>query len=156
MEVSKESTDIMWMATMKNLKLYLNSMDVTGMGPDRNRVQHHHCLTMHQLYILAIGKSEELRRAGYQVVGVWECDYDKRYKDDPDFRNYVDSEFTNLDPLRPSEALFGGRSNSTKLCVTMIRDTKMIQILELWCTKNLLTPSDALFGGRTNSTKLYQ
>ena len=23
--------DIMWMATMKNLELYLNSMDVTGM-----------------------------------------------------------------------------------------------------------------------------
>ena len=27
----KESMDIMWMATMKNLELYLNSMDVTSM-----------------------------------------------------------------------------------------------------------------------------
>ena len=27
----QESVDIMWMATMKNLKLYLISMDVTGM-----------------------------------------------------------------------------------------------------------------------------
>ena len=83
--------------------------------PDRNRVQHHQCLTMHQLYILTIGKSEELRRAGYQVVEFWECDYDKRYKEDPDFRSLVDSEFTNLDPLRPRDALFGGRTNSTKL-----------------------------------------
>ena len=83
--------------------------------PDRNRVQHHQCLTMHQLYILTIGKSEELRKAGYQVVEFWECDYDKRYKEDPDFRSLVDSEFTNLDPLKPRDALFGGRTNSTKL-----------------------------------------
>ena len=39
---------------------------------------------MHQLYILTIGKTEELLRAGYQVVEFWECDYDKRYKEDPD------------------------------------------------------------------------
>ena len=31
MVVDKESVDIKWMATMKNLELYLNSMDVTGM-----------------------------------------------------------------------------------------------------------------------------
>ena len=31
MVVNKESVDIMWMATMKNLEQYLNSMDVTGM-----------------------------------------------------------------------------------------------------------------------------
>ena len=31
MVVNKESVDIMWMATMKNLELYLNSIDVTGM-----------------------------------------------------------------------------------------------------------------------------
>ena len=31
MVVSKESVDIKWMATMNNLDLYLNSMDVTGM-----------------------------------------------------------------------------------------------------------------------------
>ena len=70
---------------------------------------------MHQLYILTIGKKEELRKAGYQVVELWECDYDKRYKEDPDFRSLVDSEFTNLDSLRPRDALFGGRTNSTKL-----------------------------------------
>ena len=31
MVVNKESVDIMWMATMKNPEVYLNSMDVTGM-----------------------------------------------------------------------------------------------------------------------------
>ena len=77
-------------------------------------VQHHHCLTMHQLCIMSIGNSEELRRAGYHVVELWECDYDKTYKDDPDLRTLVDSEFTNKDPLSPRDALFGGKTNSTK------------------------------------------
>ena len=54
---------------------------------------------------------EELRRAGYQVIEVWDSDYDKRYKEDPDFRTLVDSEFTNLDPLRHRESSFGGRTN---------------------------------------------
>ena len=58
--------------------------------PDRNRVHYHQCMTMHQLYILTIGKKEELRKAGNQVVELWECDYDKRYKEDPDFRSLVD------------------------------------------------------------------
>ena len=65
----------------------------------------------HQLYILTIGKSKELRRAGYQVVEVWECDYDKRYKEDPDFRTL---EFTDMDHLRPRDALFEGRTNSNQ------------------------------------------
>ena len=43
-------------------------------------------------------KTEELKRAGYQVVELWECDFDKRFKEDPDFRTLVDSEFANLDP----------------------------------------------------------
>ena len=73
-----------------------------------------HASVVH-LYIMTFGKSEELKRAGYQVVELWECDYDKRYKEDPDFRTLVDSEFINLDPLRPRDALFGGRTNSTKL-----------------------------------------
>ena len=77
--------------------------------PDRNRVQHHHCLAMHQLYVQTIGQSEELRRAGYHVVEFWESDYDKRYKEDPDLRTLVDSEFTNMEPLRPRDAFFGGR-----------------------------------------------
>ena len=53
--------------------------------PDRNRVQHHQCLTMHQLYILTIGKSEELRKAGYQVVEFWECDKQDKIKFKQDY-----------------------------------------------------------------------
>ena len=106
--------------------------------PDRNRVQHNRCLIMHQLYILTIGKTEELHRAGYQVVDLLECDYDKRYKEDPDLRSLVDSEFTNLDPLRPRDALFGGRTNSTKLYQeideTSNEEIKYIDVCSLYPT----------------------
>ena len=46
---------------------------------------------------------------------MWECQYDQKYKEDADLRKIMDAEFTNLDPLRPRDALFGGRTNSTKL-----------------------------------------
>ena len=110
--------------------------------PDRNRVQHHQCLTMHQLYILTIGKSEDLRRAGYQVMELWECDYDKRYKEDPDFRSLVDSEFTNLDPLRPRDALFGGRTNSTKQvhrCVFTLPICLQVRTVSTWTSHHLFS-----------------
>ena len=69
---------------------------------------------------------------------LWEFDYDKRYKDDPDFRTLVDYEFTNIDPLRPRDALFGGRTNSTKLYQeideTSNEEIKYIDVCSLYPT----------------------
>ena len=94
---------------------------------------------MHQLYILTIGKREEIRRAGYQVVELWECDYDNRYKEDLDFRSLQDSEFTNLDPLRPRDALIGGRTNSTKLCQEIDKSSnKEIKYIDVCSLSNYL------------------
>ena len=87
-------------------------MDVSGTDVLLIRVQHHQCLTMHQLYILTIGKSEELKE---QDIRWWD---------------------------------FGS--------VTVTRDTRKIQNLDLRWTHRSLRQRDALFGGRTNLTKLYQ
>ena len=70
---------------------------------------------MQQLYAETLQKKHTLEQAGYRVIDIWEYDYDKMYKEDADFRKIVDAEFTNLDSLRPRDALFGGRTNSTKL-----------------------------------------
>ena len=70
---------------------------------------------MQQLYTETVQKKLTLERSGYRVVEFWECQYDQKYKVDADFRKIVDAEFTNLDPLRPRDALFGGRTNSAKL-----------------------------------------
>ena len=83
--------------------------------PDRERKNHHNCLTMKQLYKQTNEHKQLFEDSGYRVVEMWECDYDQKYKDDEEFRNFVDTQFTNLDPLQPRDALFGGRTNSTKL-----------------------------------------
>ena len=83
--------------------------------PDRNRINRHNCRTMQQLYAETVQKKLTLERAGYHVIDIWECQYDQKCKGDADFRKIVDVEFTKLDPLRPRDALFGGRTNSTKL-----------------------------------------
>ena len=85
---------------------------------------------------------------------LWECDYDKRYKEDPDFRSLVDSEFTNLDPLRPRDALFGGRltqpnsirksmnppmkKSSTSMCVHSIQQLQ-VRTVSTWSSYHLFS-----------------
>ena len=68
---------------------------------DRNRVQRHQCLTMHQLYIMPIGKSESYEKQDIRWWNFGNVTMTRDIKEDPDFRSLVDSEFTNLDPLRP-------------------------------------------------------
>ena len=70
---------------------------------------------MKQLYKQTNEHKQLFVDSGYRVVEMWECDYDQKYKEDEEFRNFVDTQFTNLDPLQPRDALFGGRTNSTKL-----------------------------------------
>ena len=55
---------------------------------------------------MSIGNSEELRRAGYHVVELWECDYDKTYKDDPDLRNFGGLRIDKQRPFESQEMLY--------------------------------------------------
>ena len=72
-------------------------------------------MTMEQLYRQSIEKTQTLECHGYRVIELWECEYDKKSKEDSKFRQMVDAEFTHLNPLRPRDALFGSRTNSTRL-----------------------------------------
>ena len=83
--------------------------------PGRNTKNRHNCMTMEQLYRQTTEKTQTVECYGHRVIELWECEYDKKYKEDSEFRQMVDAEFTNLDPLRPRDALFGGRTNSTRL-----------------------------------------
>ena len=58
-------------------------------------------MTMEQWYRQTIKKTQTLECYGYRVIELWECEYDKKYKEDSEFRQMVDAEFTNLNPLRP-------------------------------------------------------
>ena len=48
--------------------------------PDRERKNHHNCLTMKQLYKETNEHKQLFEDSGYRVVEMWECDYDKNTK----------------------------------------------------------------------------
>ncbi|MCG8079176.1 MAG: hypothetical protein JAY75_23495, partial [Candidatus Thiodiazotropha taylori] len=83
--------------------------------PDRHMINRYNCLKMETLNCATKNKIESLKAAGYEVIECWECDFDKQCREDQDFKTLIEAEFTNLDPLKPRDALFGGRTNATKL-----------------------------------------
>ena len=70
--------------------------------------------TMWELHHRTAAKSEYLRRQGYNVVEVWECDVDRELKQNDEMKHYFDH-FHMPDPLNPRHALYGGRTNAAKL-----------------------------------------
>ena len=71
--------------------------------------------TMADLYNETQNRLAAIQSLKYTVVTEWEHDYDKRYKQDPEFKTKVDQFCPNQDPLKPRDALFGGRTNAMKL-----------------------------------------
>ena len=69
---------------------------------------------MQELHHCTVAKSEYLRRHGYYVVEVWECDVDRELKQNDEMKHYFDH-FHIVDPLNPRHALYGGRTNAAKL-----------------------------------------
>ena len=54
--------------------------------PDRNTRNRHNCMTMEQLYRQTVEKTQTLECYGYRVIELWECEYDKKYTEDSEFR----------------------------------------------------------------------
>ena len=52
-------------------------------------------------------KSEYLRRHGYNVMEVWQCDFDRELKQNEEMKHYFEH-FHMVDPLNPHHALYGG------------------------------------------------
>lgn len=69
--------------------------------------------TMHDLHQATVEKTEYLKR-GYNVVEVWECAIKRELAGDDDMKHYFDR-YDVADPLEPRDALYGGRTNATKL-----------------------------------------
>ena len=61
-----------------------------------------------------MAKIEYLKRQVYNVVEVWECDVNRELKQNEDMKNYFEH-YHMVDPLNPRHALYGGRTNASKL-----------------------------------------
>ena len=62
---------------------------------DRQKINTYSCLTMDQLYLQTYNKIETLKQAGYEVIELWECEYEDLYNDNQEFKDMVNTEYTN-------------------------------------------------------------
>ena len=81
-------------------------------APDTVNVYNHK--TMQELYCSTVEKIEYLKRQGYNVVEVWECDVRRELKQNEEMKYYFDH-YHVAEPLEPRHALHGGRTNAAKL-----------------------------------------
>ena len=70
--------------------------------------------TYQSLYELTLAREFKLKEQGFQVVNLWEHEFDKQFPKDPVFQDFV-RELEFQPPLNPREALYGGRTNATRL-----------------------------------------
>ena len=82
-----------------------------------NRHEEHLCLcgrTMQDVYEQTQQKMKQLQALGYNVVEMWECEWDHLKETSPDIQTFVDS-LQFIKPLNPGDAFCGGRTNAVKL-----------------------------------------
>ena len=73
-------------------------------------------LNIRERYEETVRRSLYIKSKGYEVVEMWECDFNKALKQNPRMKEFVDNlNDEEVPPLRPRDAFFGGRTNATKL-----------------------------------------
>ena len=71
-------------------------------------------MSMSELYARTMEKKQFIENNGYSYVSIWECDFNRELKKDPDMKQYVDS-LEIVNPLEPRDAFFGGRTEAFTL-----------------------------------------
>jgi G:T-mismatch repair DNA endonuclease (very short patch repair protein) len=68
---------------------------------------------MKDLYEQTIERSEQIKKAGYYLIEMWECNWtkSKEYKEEI---KRIEKKFEKFEELSPRNAFFGGRTNATK------------------------------------------
>ncbi|KAJ3640231.1 hypothetical protein Zmor_003543 [Zophobas morio] len=87
---------------------------------------------MEDLYEQTIERSEQIKKAGYNLIEMWECNWikSKEYKEE---MKQIKSKYKEIEELNPRNAFFGGRTNATKLKVNG-KKMKYIDICSLYPT----------------------
>lgn len=82
------------------------------------------------LYEETLRREHFLKEQGYKVVSIWEHDFDMEMKKNSELRGFA--EHLNFqDPLNPREALYGGRTNATRLFCTE-GDMRYVDVCSLY------------------------
>ena len=83
--------------------------------PHRDQLHRKHDqMSMRQIYQLTQDRNQLIREAGYPLVEMWECQWNKQKKDNLGIQNFLYT--LQLQPrLEPRDAFFGGRTNAIQL-----------------------------------------
>ena len=81
---------------------------------DRETINPLNGQTMKDLYDRTLEKEEMLKKEGFKVISVWECQFDKEINENEEMKQFIG----NIDivtPLDPRDAFYGGRTEGFKL-----------------------------------------
>ncbi|XP_022298821.2 uncharacterized protein LOC111107766 [Crassostrea virginica] len=86
--------------------------------------------TYNSLYELTLTRELALKEQGFNLVTLWEHEFDKQFQKSEPFQDFV-RELEFQPPLNPREALYGGRTNATRLyCVE--GDMRYVDVCSLY------------------------
>ena len=97
-----------------NINLIFSFLGCLECHKDRETISRENQKSMEQLYIDTLKKVNYLESHGFVVVQKWECELEKKLKEDEEMKQFFD-EYEIVDPLQPRDAFYGGRTNATKL-----------------------------------------
>ncbi|CAH3144899.1 unnamed protein product, partial [Porites lobata] len=99
--------------------------------------------TVEELYQATLSKRTALLRAGYTVIEMWECEWDRLVDTDEAVQHFLNS-FDLVAPLEPREAFFGGRTGAVALhaVVGEGEEIRYVDVTSLypWVNKNCPYP----------------
>ena len=73
-------------------------------------------IKMHSLYESSRARASKIKRLGFNLIEIWEHEFDEMMKTDPAIENYVQSlDYLKIAPLDPRDAFMGGRTGVCKL-----------------------------------------
>lgn len=82
---------------------------------DPNRINNKNQKEMKDLYIKTQERNDKIREK-YNLIEIWECDWTMVKKNDRNIKDFIRNWNREIiTPLNPRDALFGGRTNATKL-----------------------------------------
>ena len=100
--------------------------------------------TFQELYEATTLKEKLLFEHGYNVVIIWECEWDRKVKTDEDLKTYI-STLQLVPPLDPRDAFFGGRTNAATLYYKAAEGEQIryvdVTSLYPWVNKNAVYPT---------------
>ena len=70
--------------------------------------------TVDEKYQKTLDKEDTLKRHGYNVVTMWECDLNQMLATDPEMKKFFDTHEI-ATPIDPRDAFYGGRTGPTTL-----------------------------------------